>query len=59
MHALTRRQALFAASACATTLALPPARAQGSYPHRPIQLVHGFGAGGNADVVGISYVRKF
>lgn len=51
MHALTRRQALLAASACATTLALPAARAQGSYPNRPIQLVHGFGAGGNADVV--------
>lgn len=51
MHAITRRQALLAAGACAAILALPPARAQGGYPSRPIQLVHGFGAGGNADVV--------
>ena len=32
-------------------LALPTAWAQGSYPARSIQLIHGFGAGGNADVV--------
>jgi tripartite-type tricarboxylate transporter receptor subunit TctC len=44
---VNRRTAL-----AATALAMAPwARAQADYPSRPIQLVHGFGAGGNADVV--------
>lgn len=46
---MTRRQALLGAAAA---LALPHASwAQGAYPSRPVQLIHGFGAGGNADVV--------
>lgn len=48
MDAMTRRTVLFAG---ATSLALPQAWAQGAYPDHPIHLVHGFGAGGNADVV--------
>ena len=44
---ITRRHCLALAGS-----ALPLAvRAQVDYPSRPIQLVHGFGAGGNADVV--------
>ena len=45
---INRRTALLAA---ASSLALPNSWAQGAYPSRPIQLIHGFGAGGNADVV--------
>jgi tripartite-type tricarboxylate transporter receptor subunit TctC len=45
---LTRRAA---AGAIGLSIAAPFARAQGAYPSRPVQLVHGFGAGGNADVV--------
>ncbi|WP_028601159.1 tripartite tricarboxylate transporter substrate binding protein [Ottowia thiooxydans] len=45
---LNRRTALLAGAA---SLALPQAWAQGTYPSRAIQLIHGFGAGGNADVV--------
>lgn len=47
-YPLNRRSALFAGVA---SLALPHAWAQSTYPSRPIQLIHGFGAGGNADVV--------
>lgn len=45
---MSRRSALLAAAA---SLAPFMSRAQGAYPNRPIQLIHGFGAGGNADVV--------
>jgi tripartite-type tricarboxylate transporter receptor subunit TctC len=48
MPTITRRTALLAGAA---TLSLPQAWAQGAYPSRPVQLIHGFGAGGNADVV--------
>ena len=45
--------------ATAATLALlPPARAQDGYPNRPVQLNHGFGAGGNADVVSRLLAQK-
>lgn len=48
-HPMTRRQALLGTAA---TLALAHTSwAQGAYPSRPVQLIHGFGAGGNADVV--------
>jgi tripartite-type tricarboxylate transporter receptor subunit TctC len=55
MTAINRRMALLAGAAA---LALPPARAQGAYPNRPIQLIHGFGAGGNADVVARLVAQK-
>jgi tripartite-type tricarboxylate transporter receptor subunit TctC len=42
-----RRSLLLAAAA----VSAPGAFAQSDYPARPVQLVHGFGAGGNADVV--------
>jgi tripartite-type tricarboxylate transporter receptor subunit TctC len=45
---IRRRQLLLATAA---TLAAPRLLAQADYPSRPIQLIHGFGAGGNADVV--------
>ncbi|MBO9644585.1 tripartite tricarboxylate transporter substrate binding protein [uncultured Pseudacidovorax sp.] len=49
MTSISRRHLMLGAAAAA---ALPPlAFAQGAYPSRPIQLIHGFGAGGNADVV--------
>lgn len=44
-----RRRAWLAASLAATLA--PAAFAQQDYPTHPVQLVHGFGAGGNADVV--------
>lgn len=47
MQSTTRRQVMVALGA----FALPGARAQGAYPDKPIGLIHGFGAGGNADVV--------
>ena len=50
MH-IDRRHILRTALALAGSALIPPARAQASYPGHPIQLVHGFGAGGNADVV--------
>ncbi len=51
----TRRELLALAAAFAL---LPPARAQGSYPTRPLQLTHGFGAGGNADIVSRLLAQK-
>ena len=45
---LTRRLVLAGLSA----LTAMPARSQTAWPDHPITLVHGFGAGGNADVVG-------
>jgi tripartite-type tricarboxylate transporter receptor subunit TctC len=42
---LTRRAALAGLSAF-----VAPARAQGGWPDRPITIIHGFAAGGNADV---------
>lgn len=45
---ISRRCALLAGAA---SLAPFTSWAQGAYPNRPIQLIHGFGAGGNADVV--------
>ena len=44
---INRRTAMTAAA----LVVAPWAQAQADYPSRPIQLVHGFGAGGNADVV--------
>ena len=43
------RAAFLVVLACMTFASTGPARAQG-YPDRPITLMHGFGAGGNADV---------
>jgi tripartite-type tricarboxylate transporter receptor subunit TctC len=48
MTAMIKRRDLLAAAAGA---AAPMAWAQAEYPVRPVQLIHGFGAGGNADVV--------
>lgn len=48
MAPISRRTALLAGAAALTPLV---SWAQGAYPARPIQLIHGFGAGGNADVV--------
>ncbi|MES2185490.1 MAG: tripartite tricarboxylate transporter substrate binding protein [Pseudomonadota bacterium] len=48
MASITRRTL----AACAIAPLLPTgAHAQDAYPARAIQLIHGFGAGGNADVV--------
>ncbi|QNK67155.1 tripartite tricarboxylate transporter substrate binding protein [Variovorax sp. PAMC26660] len=55
MKTPTRRS--FVATAAALAL-LPSARAQDGYPSRPIQLNHGFGAGGNADVVSRLLAQK-
>jgi tripartite-type tricarboxylate transporter receptor subunit TctC len=56
MTAFTRRDFVVAT---ASALALqPPARAQSDYPSHPIQLCHGFGAGGNADVVSRLLAQK-
>jgi tripartite-type tricarboxylate transporter receptor subunit TctC len=56
MHPMIPRRRLIAAAAAA--LAAPRLLAQAAYPSRPIQLVHGFGAGGNADVVARLVARK-
>ena len=42
------RRALLAGMA---SLAAAPQAAHAAWPDRPISIVHGFGAGGNADVV--------
>ena len=47
---LRRRTALGALAALGSPWALAQAQ-QAPYPSRPVQLIHGFGAGGNADVV--------
>jgi tripartite-type tricarboxylate transporter receptor subunit TctC len=52
---ITRRD--FVAFAAALSL-LPSAYSQTSYPSRPVQLNHGFGAGGNADVVSRLLAQK-
>lgn len=46
-----RRRLLQAASAAAGLCALPWARGQGAAGARPVRLVHGFAAGGNADAI--------
>lgn len=46
---LTRRK--FMAGAAATATACFPTVARAAWPNRPITLVHGFGAGGNADIL--------
>ncbi len=52
MHTpLPRRHFIAAAAAGAACVASPWALAQSDWPARQITLVHGFGAGGNADVV--------
>lgn len=48
MNDITRRHFGLAASGL---LLCPISHAQGGYPSKSVQLVHGFGAGGNADVV--------
>jgi tripartite-type tricarboxylate transporter receptor subunit TctC len=55
MTTFTRRD--FVATTAALAL-LPSARAQDGYPSRPIQLNHGFGAGGNADIVSRLLAQK-
>ena len=52
MH-LNRRTVLTSMAA----LAAPVAFSQG-WPSKPIQLVHGFGAGGNADVIARLVAQK-
>ncbi len=51
MRQISRRKLLLAATAATASAAGHGVFAQGSYPSRPVQLIHGFGAGGNADVV--------
>ncbi len=48
MQSINRRHLILAAAAAS---AAPWAFAQDAYPSRPVQLIHGFGAGGNADQV--------
>jgi tripartite-type tricarboxylate transporter receptor subunit TctC len=55
MTTFTRRDLVATAAALAL---LPSARAQDGYPSRPIQLNHGFGAGGNADIVSRLLAQK-
>ena len=55
MVEITRRS--FTAGAAASLLG-PMALAQDRYPSRPLQLTHGFGAGGNADVVSRLFAQK-
>jgi tripartite-type tricarboxylate transporter receptor subunit TctC len=55
MTSTFRRRLLLAGALVAT---VPGARAQGAYPARTVQLIHGFGAGGNADVVARLLARK-
>jgi tripartite-type tricarboxylate transporter receptor subunit TctC len=55
MKQINRRQ--FAIATAAMT-ALTSSFAQTGYPTRPVQLVHGFGAGGNADVVSRLIAQK-
>jgi tripartite-type tricarboxylate transporter receptor subunit TctC len=51
----SRRRILLASAVAAT---VPRAWAQSIYPSRTVQLVHGFGAGGNADVVARLIAQK-
>jgi tripartite-type tricarboxylate transporter receptor subunit TctC len=54
MHSISRRRLLLGAAVLA---AAPLARSE-DYPLRPVQLVHGFGAGGNADVIARLVAQK-
>ncbi len=51
MEQISRRQLLLAMTAATASVASLGVHAQARYPSRPVQLIHGFGAGGNADVV--------
>ena len=55
MTPIDRRHLLSAAAGLAF---VPTAWPQDAYPARPVQLVHGFGAGGNADVVSRLLAQK-
>ncbi|MEO5738541.1 MAG: tripartite tricarboxylate transporter substrate binding protein [Variovorax sp.] len=55
MVQINRRSFIAGAAGCVLT---PAALAQDKYPSRPIQLTHGFGAGGNADVVSRLFAQK-
>jgi len=58
MQSLIRRSFTGIAAACAMLTFSMISAAQTQYPNRPIQLVHGFGAGGNADVVSRLMAQK-
>jgi len=58
MKPLSRRTLLLAMTAAASSVGHGALRAQGKYPSRPVQLIHGFGAGGNADVVARLVAQK-
>ncbi|WP_166454471.1 Bug family tripartite tricarboxylate transporter substrate binding protein [Lacisediminimonas profundi] len=53
----SRRTTLFAALACAFSMALP-AQAQDAWPSKPIRLVLGFAAGGGTDVIARGIAQK-
>lgn len=55
---LLRRRLILSSAAAAVTSFSPWAQAQQAYPSRPVQLIHGFGAGGNADVVARLVAQK-
>ena len=58
MKTTLRRRSLLAFAAAAACGALSPAWAQEAYPARTVQLIHGFGAGGNADTVARLIAQK-
>lgn len=53
-----RRDMLLGGAAALAALWAGPALAQSPYPSQPIQLIHGFGVGGNADVVARLVAQK-
>lgn len=58
MEHLSRRQFAFGTLGSAAMLLPRFGWAQSAYPSRPVQLIHGFGAGGNADVVARLLAKK-
>ena len=55
---MDRRQVLQLGLAATASLALSPARAQETFPSRPLRMVIPFGAGGNNDVLGRLTAQK-
>ena len=55
---IRRRQLMQLGLGLAGGAILPAAHGQSAYPAKPLRLIHGFGAGGNADVVSRLMARQ-